>query len=162
MKRSAFGPPLKSKRQHPLNQPALLTISYSSCRSTAKQATQPSLHMLMRRYRSLAPESETMTWRTLQLFRQIGSEYRFRIIEEWGDTRQPKPEGPHVVDFDTRTAVLVPLYADPVGEGGGPPPLELVLEHSHRTFRYIFLDLRSLLQFQRALTGFQVAEAYMQ
>lgn len=111
---------------------------------------------------SLAPGDDTMTWRTMQLERQVGSEYRYRIIEKWGNARQPRPEGPHVVHFDTRTAILNPIYADPVGDDGRLPPLEIVLEHSHRTFRYVFLDLRSLLQFQRALTGFQVAEAYMQ
>ena len=103
-----------------------------------------------------------MTWRTMQLERQVGSEYRYRIIEKWGNARQPRPEGPHVVHFDTRTAILNPIYADPVGDDGRLPPLEIVLEHSHRAFRYVFLDLKSLLQFQRALTGFQVAEAYMQ
>lgn len=103
-----------------------------------------------------------MAWKSLQLFRQSGSEHKFRIIEEWRYTTQPEPGGPHVVDFDTRSAALIPIYADPVGENGKLPPLELVLESNHKSCRYIFPDLKKLLQFQWALTGYQVADSYMQ
>lgn len=126
---------------------------------------QRSLHFscsLAFQRRPLDTESETMAWRTIQLFRQEGSAHRFRIIEEWGDTRLQKPEAPRVVDFDIRTALLFPMYADPVGEKGELPPLEIILEHSHASFKYVFRDLRSLLKFQEALTGYTVAGSYTQ
>ena len=71
------------------------------------------------------------------------------------------------MDFDTRTAVLYPYYADPVRDEdelkrGERPPLEIVLEHNHASFTYVFRDLRSLLKFQEALTGYEVAGLHTQ
>lgn len=72
-----------------------------------------------------------------------------------------------MVDFDTRNAVLIPLYADPVRDleelaKAERPPLELILEHNHASFKYVFRDLRSLLKFQEALTGYTVAGSHTQ
>lgn len=103
-----------------------------------------------------------ITSKSIQVFKQVGSNHRFRIEEELCYVGQTEPEAPHVVDFDTSTAVFIPIYADPVCDDGRPPPLEVVLETTHGSFRYIFFDLKRLLQFQWALTGFQVAESYMQ
>ena len=98
----------------------------------------------------------------MRLSRDTGSEYRFRIIETWGYNDQPSVEDSTVIDFDTRNAALIPIYADPVGQRGMPPPLEIVLEENHNLHRYVFINMQDLLLFQQAITGFKVVENYME
>lgn len=40
------------------------------------------------------------------------------------------------------------------------PPLEIVLEEESSSHNYVFLDRSELLQFQAALTGFEVVDDY--
>lgn len=92
----------------------------------------------------------------MRLLREIGSDHRFRIIETCGYNDQPLAEDPKVVDFSIRTATLIPIYADPVGKKDTPPPPEMVLEENYMSYRYVFVDIQSLLLFQQAVTGFKV------
>lgn len=110
----------------------------------------------------LAIEPGSATWKTMQLLRAKHSDRRFRIIESWGYDNESSAQEPKVVNFNTDTAALIPIYADPVGERGSPPPLEVVLEENHVSHQYVFLDIKHVLLFQQALTGFKVAADYMQ
>lgn len=69
---------------------------------------------------------------------------------------------PKVVDFNTHTARLIPLYADPITTDGSLPPLEIVLDENNSSHSYVFLDRSELLQFQEALTGFEVVDGYIE
>jgi hypothetical protein len=96
----------------------------------------------------------------LQLLRQTDSDHRFRTTETWGFRNQPPTEEPKVVDFDIRSAVLIPVYADPVGQGATVPPLEIIIEENHIPYHYLFDHLQDVLLFQQALTGFKVVDNY--
>ena len=43
---------------------------------------------------------------------------------------------------------------------GSVPPLEIIIEENSNSHSYIFLDRSDLLQFQQALTGFEVVDGY--
>lgn len=45
-------------------------------------------------------------------------------------------------------------------EEGSVPPLEILLEEESSSHSYVFLDRSELLQFQAALTGFEVVDDY--
>lgn len=113
-------------------------------------------------HRPLATESDEATWKMMQLSRAAGSDHRFRIIETWGHKDQPPVKEEKVVDFNINTAALIPIYADPVDGKGSPPPLEIILEENDISHQYVFLDLKDVLLFQQAITGFKVADNYME
>ena len=121
-----------------------------------------SLAMLRLQRRPLATESDVTTWKVMQLLRATGSDHRFRIIETWDQKDQPSSGRTKVVDFNINRATLIPIYADPVDASGSPPPLEIVLEENYVSHQYVFLDIRDVLLFQQAITGFKVAANYME
>jgi hypothetical protein len=67
-----------------------------------------------------------------------------------------------VLDFDLRSAVLIPLYADPMGRSTTTRPLEIIIEANKIQHRYVFLCLQDVLAFQAAVTGFKVVDGYME
>ncbi|KAI6779951.1 uncharacterized protein J7T54_000251 [Emericellopsis cladophorae] len=100
---------------------------------------------------------------TLALHKHLKLGHRFRIIEECSPSvHSSNANIPRLVDLDIRTAVLIPIYADPVPNGAHRPPLALVLENGYGSYRYTFLDLGSLLLFQQYLTGYEVASTCME
>ncbi|KAK2616567.1 hypothetical protein QQS21_000390 [Conoideocrella luteorostrata] len=112
----------------------------------------------------LVPEIDaTTTWRMMRLSRKTGSDHHFRIRDSWGNIDQPSTEEPTVVDFNIHTATLVPIYADPVTrEEGTLVPLEIILEDNDKNYKYCFRDLKDILLFQEAITGFKVVAGYTQ
>lgn len=81
---------------------------------------------------------------------------RFKIIEtfEWNKKQQSKDS--RVLDFDLRSAVLIPLYADPSA------PLEIIIKANGLPYHYVFLCLQDVLAFQAFITGFKVMDGYME
>ena len=112
------------------------------------------------RDRPLAVESETSTWRMMRLLRKCGSHDQFRIIDTCGHNDLQPASNPKVVDLNIRTAVLIPIYADPVDSTGMFPPLEIILEQNESLHRYVFQHKDDLLSFQEILTGYKVAAGY--
>lgn len=96
----------------------------------------------------------------LQLRRRIGSDTHFRTTEIFGHHDRSSITKPRVVDFDIQAARLIPIYADPTTDEGSVPPLEIIIEENDRSHSYVFLDMSDLLQFQEALTGFEVVDGY--
>jgi len=74
----------------------------------------------------------------------------------------PPTEEPKVLDFDIRFAVLIPVYADPMGESTTPPRLEIIIEENRIQHHYVFDRLQDVLSFQHSLTGFKVVDGYME
>ncbi|CAF3557156.1 unnamed protein product [Fusarium graminearum] len=64
--------------------------------------------------------------------------------------------GERVLDFDLRSAVLIPLYADPSA------PLEIIIKANGLPYHYVFLCLQDVLAFQAFITGFKVMDGYME
>lgn len=79
---------------------------------------------------------------------------RFRVMitgtEETG-TGRPR-QHTEVVDFDITAASISPQYALPGGIGNIP---ELILRRDERIANMRFIDMRDLLKFQQAVTGFK-------
>ncbi|KAJ4123184.1 hypothetical protein NW768_009712 [Fusarium equiseti] len=73
----------------------------------------------------------------------------------------PKKER-EVFDFDIRSAVLIPLYADPTGVNSATRSLEIIIEEDTSQHRYVFLYLQDILAFQAAVTGYKVVDGYME
>lgn len=94
------------------------------------------------------------------MMRKNRSERQFRIIDFWGYNDQPPTEEPNVVDFNTDTATLIPIYADPVDKEDRLPPLEIILEENENSHRYAFIDINDILLVQEAITGFKVVANY--
>ncbi|RTE83793.1 hypothetical protein BHE90_001622 [Fusarium euwallaceae] len=67
---------------------------------------------------SLEPLYLGISRREVQLLRQPGSNDHFRILETFESNTLPPRKDSKVVDFDLRTAVLIPLYADPAAITG--------------------------------------------
>lgn len=67
-----------------------------------------------------------------------------------------------MLDFDLHSAVLIPLYADPVGRSTSTRSLEIIIEANRSQHRYVFLCLQDVLAFQAAVTGFKVVDGYME
>lgn len=98
----------------------------------------------------------------LQLRRRIGSDTHFRTTEIFGHDDGSSTTQPRVVDFDIHAARLIPIYADPAADDGSVPPLEIIIEENSNSHSYVFLNRSDLLQFQEALTGFEVVDGYME
>ncbi|KAJ6439052.1 Ankyrin repeat-containing domain protein [Purpureocillium lavendulum] len=111
---------------------------------------------------ALAKESTVKAWGTIRVSRQAHAEHRFRLMETCSCRGEPSVEESRVIEIDIRKATLIPIYAEPVGKAGKTRPLEIVLEDKASSYRFLFVDLRSLFLFQQALTGFEVAESYME
>ncbi|CEI60275.1 hypothetical protein FVEN_g6444 [Fusarium venenatum] len=112
----------------------------------------------------LATLSPNISRREIKLQRQLGSNYRFKIVETIESNCQPPIEDPKDLDFDIRSTVLIPLYADPLGCSTATRPPEIMIEvDENKTQRhYRFLFLQDLLAFQAILTGFKVVDGYME
>lgn len=67
-----------------------------------------------------------------------------------------------MLHFDLRSAVLIPLYADPMGRSTATRSLEIIIEENKSQHRYVFLCLQDFLAFQAAVTGFKVVDGYME
>ncbi|RSL95471.1 hypothetical protein CDV31_013868 [Fusarium ambrosium] len=100
--------------------------------------------------------------REVQLLRQPGSNGHFKIIETFESNTLPPRKDSKVVDFDLRTAVLIPLYADPVGSSTTTQSLEIIIQVKELDHHYVFLCLQDVLAFQAAITGFKVVDGYME
>lgn len=96
----------------------------------------------------------------IQLRRRIGSDTHFRTTEIFGHHDGSSITQPRVVDFDIHAARLIPIYADPTTDEESVPPLEIIIEENSISHSYFFLDRSDLLQFQEALTGFEVVDGY--
>ncbi|UPL02642.1 hypothetical protein LCI18_013576 [Fusarium solani-melongenae] len=111
---------------------------------------------------SLATLSPDISRREVQLLRQLDSDHRFRILETFESNTLPPRKDSKVLDFDLRSAVLIPLYADPMGRSTTTRPLEIIIEANKSQHRYVFLCLQDVLAFQAAVTGFKVVDGYME
>lgn len=98
----------------------------------------------------------------MRLLRKVDSEGYFRIIDSTGTHDDLTISEPNLVDFNIRTAVFIPIYADPVDEKGRSSPLEIILEENQTFHSYVFLQQNDILSFQEALTGYKVAAGYTQ
>ncbi|KAF4450235.1 aspartate aminotransferase [Fusarium albosuccineum] len=107
---------------------------------------------------SLATLSPDISRREVQLLRQPDSDQRFRILETFESNTLPPRKDSKVLDFDLRSAVLIPLYADPMGTRS----LEIMIVANELQHRYVFLCLQDVLAFQAAVTGFKVVDGYME
>ncbi|KAI3578556.1 hypothetical protein IWW34DRAFT_821122 [Fusarium oxysporum f. sp. albedinis] len=84
------------------------------------------------------------------------------IVETFESNDLPPRKDSKVLDFDIRSAVLIPLYADPMGRSRATRPLEIIIGENKLQHRYVFLCLRDVLAFQAAVTGFKVVDGYME
>jgi hypothetical protein len=92
----------------------------------------------------------------------MDSDRHFRIVETFESNDLPPRKDSKVLDFDIRSAVLIPLYADPMGRSRATRPLEIIIGENKLQHRYVFLCLRDVLAFQAAVTGFKVVDGYME
>ncbi|KAJ0150669.1 Uncharacterized protein HZ326_6836 [Fusarium oxysporum f. sp. albedinis] len=111
---------------------------------------------------SLATLSPDISRREIQLMRHMDSDRHFRIVETFESNDLPPRKDSKVLDFDIRSAVLIPLYADPMGRSRATRPLEIIIGENKLQHRYVFLCLRDVLAFQAAVTGFKVVDGYME
>lgn len=81
---------------------------------------------------------------------------RFKIIETFEWNKKQKSKDSRVLDFDLRSAVLIPLYADPSA------PLEIIIKANGLPYHYVFFCLQDVLAFQAFITGFKVMDGYME
>ncbi|KAH7254618.1 hypothetical protein B0J15DRAFT_512840 [Fusarium solani] len=93
----------------------------------------------------------------------VGDTYhRFKILETFESNTLPPRKDSKVLDFDLRSAVLIPLYADPMGRSTATRSLEIIIEANELQHHYVFLCLQDVLAFQAAVTGFKVVDGYME
>ncbi|KAJ4209602.1 hypothetical protein NW759_013457 [Fusarium solani] len=111
---------------------------------------------------SLATLSPDISRREVQLLRQPDSDHRFKILETFESNTLPPRKDSKVLDFDLRSAVLIPLYADPMGRSTATRSLEIIIEANELQHHYVFLCLQDVLAFQAAVTGFKVVDGYME
>ncbi|WXC44661.1 hypothetical protein QX201_004395 [Fusarium graminearum] len=123
---------------------------------TEEAPTAPAVEYSCLFQRPLATLSPYIRWREVKLLRHPKSMNRFKIIEtfEWNKKQQSKDS--RVLDFDLRSAVLIPLYADPSA------PLEIIIKANGLPYHYVFLCLQDVLAFQAFITGFKVMDGYME
>ncbi|UZP36991.1 hypothetical protein NXS19_004807 [Fusarium pseudograminearum] len=98
-----------------------------------------------------------MCWHEVKLLRHPDSINRFKIIETFEVNNQLPSTDSKVLEFDVRSAVLIPLYADPKG-----CRLEIIIEANRLQHHYVFLYLQDVLAFQAFITGFKVMDGYME
>ncbi|RGP78884.1 aspartate aminotransferase [Fusarium longipes] len=111
---------------------------------------------------SLATLSPDISWRKIKLLRHLDSDRYFKIVETFElNTLPPRIESKEF-DLDIRSAVLIPLYADPMGRNKASRPLEIIIEKNRLQHHYVFLCLQDVLAFQAAITGFKVVDGYME
>ncbi|PTD02098.1 hypothetical protein FCULG_00012203 [Fusarium culmorum] len=103
----------------------------------------------------LATLSPYICWREVKLLRHPKSMDRFKVIETFEWNKQQRSTDSRVLDFDLRSAVLIPLYADPTA------PLEIIIKANGLPHHYVFLCLQDILAFQAFITGFKVMDGYM-
>ncbi|RSM09344.1 hypothetical protein CEP52_004168 [Fusarium oligoseptatum] len=111
---------------------------------------------------SLATVSPDESRREVQLLRQPGSDDRFRIVETFESNTLPPRKDSKVLDFDIHSAVLIPLYADPMGSSTTTRSLEIIIVVNRLQHHYVFLCLQDVLAFQAAITGYKVVDSYME
>ncbi|KAJ3519725.1 hypothetical protein NM208_g14011 [Fusarium decemcellulare] len=111
---------------------------------------------------SLATLWPDISRREIQLLRQPDSDHRFRILETFESNTLPPRKDSKVLDFDLRSAVLIPIYADPMGHSTVPRSLKIIIEVNEIQHHYVFLCLQDVLAFQAAVTGFKVVDGYME
>ncbi|GKU14879.1 unnamed protein product [Fusarium langsethiae] len=109
----------------------------------------------------LANLSPGICRREIKLLRQLDSNSRFRIIETSQSNDLPLKQELRMLDFDLQSAVLIPLYADPMGRSTAIRPLEIIIEANRSQHHYVFLYLQDVLAFQAFMTGFKVVDGYM-
>ncbi|KAK3331586.1 hypothetical protein B0T19DRAFT_352359 [Cercophora scortea] len=98
-------------------------------------------------------------WRRLKLLRICDSaDRKFRLVITAGNQNRPASET-RPVNFDIRTACLIPRYATHDGRDG---PLEMVLRVGDELHPLVFCSRADLYRFQQALTGYEVVDRYME
>lgn len=110
----------------------------------------------------MALESSSTVSRKIRVSRRVDYEHRFRLVETYTFRGQPQVEESQTIDINIRKTALIPIYANPLGKGGTPPPLQIIVEDSTARYSFEFMELKGLLLFQQALTGFRVVEDFME
>ncbi|RSL41953.1 hypothetical protein CEP54_015652 [Fusarium duplospermum] len=105
-----------------------------------------------------------MSRHKVQLLRQPNSDDRFRIVETFESNTLPPRKNSKVVNFNLRSAVHIPLYADPVGGSTATRSLEIIIQVKEKELSHhcVFLCLQDVLTFQAAITVFKVVDGYME
>ncbi|PNH44591.1 hypothetical protein VD0004_g3083 [Verticillium dahliae] len=99
--------------------------------------------------------------RNLQLLRRMGADNRrFRInltgVEQPVAGRARRQA--ETIDFDISTVTINPLYAVPSPIGG----MDVILRRDERIARLAFQNLKDVLKFQQAVTGFKTWASHVQ
>ncbi|KAM0279187.1 hypothetical protein ACHAQH_004731 [Verticillium albo-atrum] len=99
--------------------------------------------------------------RKLQLLRRMGADdKRFRVnmsaVEQPVTGRARRQD--ETIDFDITAVSINPLYAVPSSTGG----LDVILRRDERIARLAFQNLKDILKFQQAVTGFKTWASHIQ
>ncbi|GKT81395.1 hypothetical protein ColTof4_13818 [Colletotrichum tofieldiae] len=106
--------------------------------------------------------SDANILRKLQLLRRMGADgKRFRInisgVEQGGTSRNARRQA-ETIDFDITSIVINPLYAVPSKAGAW----DMILRKDERIARLAFKQLKDVVKFQQAVTGFKAFNNYTQ
>ncbi|GJC88100.1 hypothetical protein ColLi_10938 [Colletotrichum liriopes] len=106
--------------------------------------------------------SDANILRKLQLLRWMGTDgKRFRIsisgVEQGGTSRNARRQA-EIIDFDITSVIVNPLYAVPSKSGAW----DMILRKDERVARLAFRQLKDVVKFQQAVTGFKAFNKYIQ